>query len=152
MMRMRTALAAAWVLTLAACAAPAAGPRPDPGAEAAIRDVLLESVEAWNRGSLEGFVLPYDTAATFVAGSDVLRGRGAIRERYATSYFRTGTPTGVLAFQDMEVRMLSPRDALVVGRYRVVSRADATPVATGLFTLLMALRPDGWRIVHDHSS
>lgn len=156
MLRTRRTLA---LLALAASAAacqstpPAGGPAPAGGHDgAAIREVLEKSTEEWNRGNLEGFVLPYDTVATFVGGRGLLRGRGAIRQRYAESYFRTGTPTGVLAFRDLEVQMLGRDHALVIGRYVVSDRASGQEAATGLFSLTMVRRPEGWRILHDHSS
>jgi uncharacterized protein (TIGR02246 family) len=148
----RWTLAAALLLTAACQSASSSGPAPGGGdATAAIRAVLEASTAEWNRGNLEGFVLPYDSSATFVTPQGVLRGSRAIRERYAASYFRTGTPTGVLAFRDLEVRMLGRDHALVVGRYVVSGRGGAQE-ATGLFSLTMIRRPEGWRIIHDHSS
>jgi uncharacterized protein (TIGR02246 family) len=144
----------AGVLLLGACSGQSAagGPLPgSPGDEAAIRGVLEESTREWNRGNLEGFVLPYDTTATFVTGNGLIRGKSAVRERYASTFFRTGTPTGVLAFRDLEVRMLGRDYALVVGRY-VVSNRGGSQEATGMFSLTMIRRPEGWRILHDHSS
>ena len=151
----RHTLPALMALVLCAACAPTgagAGPAPAPGDDAAIRALLVESTAEWNRGNLEGFILPYDTAATLVSGSSVLRGKGAIRARYGESYFRTGTPTGVLAFRDLEVRMLGRDHALVVGRYVVSDRASVRESATGIFSLTLARRPEGWRIIHDHSS
>lgn len=144
-------LAAAFVV--AGCSAPASGPAPAAGGDAeAIRGVLTQSTERWNEGNLEGFVLPYDTAATFVGSRGLLRGKGAIREQYASTYFRTGSPTGALTFRDLEVRMLGRDHALVAGRYVVRDRRTGAESATGLFSLTMARRPEGWRIIHDHSS
>jgi uncharacterized protein (TIGR02246 family) len=155
MSRMTRRMAVSAVLILmAACAGGAAGgPQPaSPDDEVAIRTALVASTEEWNRGNLEGFMLPYDSTASFVTGSGVIRGKSAIRERYATSYFRTGTPTGVLAFRDLEVRMLGRDHALVVGRYVVTQRTGTGDAGTGLFSLTMVRRADGWRIIHDHSS
>jgi uncharacterized protein (TIGR02246 family) len=143
----------AGALLLAACSSPAPG-GPAPAADgdpAAIERLLEASVQEWNRGNLEGFLLPYDSVATLVAPGGMVRGRGAIRERYASTYFRTGTPTGVLAFRDLEVRMLGRDHALVVGRY-VVSGRGGAQTATGIFSLTLIRRREGWRILHDHSS
>ena len=86
----------------------------------------------WNRRNLEGFILPYDTAATFVSGSSVLRGKARSARGTESHTLRTGTPTGVLAFRDLEVRMLGRDHALVVGRYVVSDRASARESATGI--------------------
>jgi ketosteroid isomerase-like protein len=39
--------------------------------------------------------------------------------------------------------------ALVKGRWQLTLSKDSVG---GLFTLLMKKRPEGWRIVHDHTS
>ena len=149
--RRRAALAA--VLVLAACAAPApaSGPIPAPAADAAaITGVLVRSTEGWNRKDLDAFMEPYADEATFVSSRGVARGKVAIRENYATSWFAPGRDPGQLRFADIEVRMLGPDHALAVGRFIVDIPGRET--ATGMFSLAMIRTPAGWRILHDHSS
>lgn len=142
-------------LALAACA-PAApvrtAPTADPTAE--IVAALEASTEAWNAGEMEGFLEPYldSPGTTFVGGSGLLRGKDAIRESYRRSYWRTGTPEDRLSFREIEVRPLGPEHALAVGRYVVASRATGEQTATGLFSLVLVRTPQGWKILHDHSS
>jgi ketosteroid isomerase-like protein len=45
--------------------------------------------------------------------------------------------------------MLSPDAAVVLGRWRL-KRANDEP--HGRFTLIFKRLPEGWRIVHDHTS
>src|SRR5690349_15443043 len=116
----------------------------------AVTAVLQASTEEWNRGSLDGFLVPYHDAATFVGRGGLVRGKPAIREMYASSYWRTGRPTGTLAFRDVDVRMLGDDHALAVGRYVVSEGGRET--GSGLFSLTLQRTPAGWRIVHDHSS
>jgi uncharacterized protein (TIGR02246 family) len=93
---------------------------------------------------------PYAPDATFVGSRGLLRGKEAIQQNYATSWFAPGRDPGQLRFVDIEVRMLGPEHALVVGRY--VVEATGRDTATGLFSLTMRRTPRGWRIIHDHSS
>ncbi len=143
------------ILALAACA-PAApvrtAPATDPTAE--VVAALDASTEAWNAGDLEGFLEPYldSPETTYIGGSGLLRGKDAIRESYRRSYWRTGAPEDRLSFREIEVRSLGPEHALAVGRYVVANRATGEQTATGLFCLVLVRTPQGWRILHDHSS
>ena len=56
---------------------------------------------------------------------------------------------GTLRFDDLDVQGLGPGWAVVFGRWHLEREADAP---SGLFTLLFNKRPEGWRIVHDHTS
>lgn len=69
-------------------------------------------------------------------------------ERYKKSYPDRRT-MGTLTFSDLDVRMLAPTAAVVLGRWQLKRDADAP---AGYFTLIVRKLPEGWRIVHDHSS
>jgi ketosteroid isomerase-like protein len=56
---------------------------------------------------------------------------------------------GTLSFSNIEVTMLSPDAAVVLGLWRL-ERANDEP--HGRFTLIFKRLPEGWRIVHDHTS
>lgn len=149
--RRRAALFA--ILALAACAAPAPGPGVGPTAAAdaeAIIDALERSAQGWNRKDLDAFMQPYADEATFVGARGLVRGRAAIRESYATSWFAAGRDPGQLRFADIEVRMLGRDHALAVGRFSVDLPGGDT--AAGMFSLTLRRTPDGWSILHDHSS
>ncbi|MDQ3556150.1 MAG: nuclear transport factor 2 family protein [Gemmatimonadota bacterium] len=146
-------------LWLVACAPmPRASGAPDPNDTRAVEITFLleESAEAWNRGDLDGFLLPYAAGAqtSFVGSSGIQRGKDAIRATYLRSYFSGGAPQSRLAFQNIEVRPLGAGHALAVGRYLLQPRDAASGVqsATGWFSLLLERQAEGWRIVHDHSS
>jgi beta-aspartyl-peptidase (threonine type) len=118
-----------------------------------ITRMMEASTEAWNRGDLQGFLLPYldSSATTFVTSTGLLHGKAAIEARYRSSYWKDGAPADRLRFVDLEVRMLGPEHALATGRYRLFDPAGALR-GEGPFSLVLVLTPDGWRIVHDHSS
>ncbi|MFL5384996.1 MAG: YybH family protein [Longimicrobiaceae bacterium] len=141
-------------LSIAACATarPAAAPAgaADPRQ---IEAILRESTVAWNRGDLEGFLRPYlhGPNVTFM-GNDVVRGFDAIREFYRGSWFRTGAPTVNLAYRGIEVRPLGRDYALVLGKWAVMDKNTGQETRHGDFSLTWMRTPEGWRIIHDHSS
>lgn len=145
------------VVTLAACRA---GARPaattSPAAESeiparAIQAQLARAAVDWNRGDLESFLSDYaaESTTTFVDGFRARRGIGFIRENYAPR-FAPGARRDSLRFEEIETRSLTPTIALVTARY-ILERGDSV-TASGPFTLIMERRPEGWRILHDHSS
>jgi ketosteroid isomerase-like protein len=138
------------VLLLAACAAPTVAPAPPPEAAAAVRAVLDAQVEAWNAGSVRGFMDGYaqTDSLRFASGGNVRTGWQATLEGYERGY-PDGAAMGTLRFDSLDVQVLSPRWAVVFGRWRL-DRAEDAP--NGLFTLLFERRSEGWRIVHDHTS
>lgn len=143
------------VLLVAACGRavpPAAGPVADPSAE--VRAALDASVDGWNRGDLDAFMAPYRESAqtTFVGSSGIVRGKTAIREIYQRSYFREGRPAQRLRFDAVEVRPLGPGHAVAVGRWALTDPDATEPRHAGIFSLVLERTPEGWKIVHDHSS
>ena len=118
---------------------------------AGVRATLADQVAAWNAGSVRGFMDGYartDTL-TFLSGGTVRRGWEEALYGYVRGYPDRET-MGTLAFSDLTVRALAPDRALAWGRWRL-DRADGSRPG-GLFTLVLAETPDGWRVVHDHTS
>ena len=56
---------------------------------------------------------------------------------------------GKLSFEELSIEMMSDDHALVRGRFRLQLAKES---ATGIFTVVMRKLPEGWRIVHDHTS
>jgi uncharacterized protein (TIGR02246 family) len=137
---------------------PRAEPWPASDSAVVAREVeamLGASAASWNAGDLEGFLDDYSDAPglTFSGSSGVTRGKDAVRERYLASYWAPGTTRDSLRFQELEVRRLGGRHALVLGRYVLYRPAASDSVtAEGAFTLVLEREDEGWRIVHDHSS
>ena len=118
---------------------------------AGVRATLADQVGAWNAGSVRGFMDGYartDTL-TFLSGGTARRGWQEALDGYLRGYPDRET-MGTLAFSDLTVRALAPDRALAWGRWRL-DRADGSRPG-GLFTLVLAETPDGWRVVHDHTS
>jgi uncharacterized protein (TIGR02246 family) len=117
---------------------------------AEIQSVLTAQLDAWNRGDIDAFMNGYARAAStvFVSQDEVSRGWETVRDRYRVKY-SDRTKMGTLNFSGIEVTMLSPDSAVVLGRWRL-KRTNDEP--HGRFTLIFKHLPEGWRIVHDHTS
>jgi beta-aspartyl-peptidase (threonine type) len=120
--------------------------------EAVIRGVLDEQVAAWNRKDLEGYMAGYwrSPDLTFYSGGAVTRGWQATLERYRKRYQGEGREMGTLQFADLSVEKLGPATATARGGWRL-RKANGEELK-GLFTVILRRLPEGWRIVHDHSS
>ena len=118
--------------------------------EAAIRAVLAQQEQAWNRGDIEAFMDGYlrTDALRFASGGAEQRGWQATLDRYYRVY-PDRAAMGTLTFDLRDIRVLTPRWAVVFGAYQL-ERAEDRP--SGLFTLIFEKRAEGWRIVHDHTS
>jgi ketosteroid isomerase-like protein len=57
---------------------------------------------------------------------------------------------GQLQFSELQVTPLASNAAFVRGAWKLTMTDGKTP--HGLFTLLFRKFPDGWKIVHDHTS
>jgi uncharacterized protein (TIGR02246 family) len=127
-----------------------AEPEQPPNSVAEIHSVLSAQQDAWNRGDIDAFMKGYAQSAStvFVSEDEVRRGWETVRERYRVKYSYRAK-MGTLSFSDIEVAMLSPDAAVVLGRWRL-KRANDEP--HGRFTLIFKRLPEGWRIVHDHTS
>ncbi len=139
--------AAAGLLLLAGCAAM------DPDADrSAILAVLRAQNEAWNRGDLEAFLDGYarSESTVFAGGGAVHRGFDAMAERYRKSY-GSREKMGTLSFSGLAFESLEADRAVVTGAWELeIAGAEKKP--GGVFTLIFQRRPEGWRIVHDHTS
>ena len=127
-----------------------AEPEQPPNSVAEIQSVLTAQQDAWNHGDIDAFMNGYARSAStvFVSGDEVGRGWETVRERYRVKYSDRGK-MGTLSFSEIEVTMLSPDAAIVLGRWRL-KRTNDEP--HGRFTLIFKRLPEGWRIVHDHTS
>lgn len=135
------------------CASPRLATEPDLPDAAAVRAVLDAQVAAWNAGDLEGFMAGYARTDTlrFASGGSVRYGWQATLDGYRRGY-PDRAAMGTLAFENLDIRVLSPRHALAFGGWRL--RYPDQPDAAGLFTLLLerAGADAPWRVVHDHTS
>ncbi len=117
-----------------------------------IRMVLEQQAAAWNRGDLEAFMAGYwhSPELTFFSGATVTHGWEPTLERYRQRYQGAGKETGQLDFSGLQIEMLGPDAAVARGRWHLLMKDGRQP--HGLFTLIFRKFPQGWKIVHDHTS
>jgi ketosteroid isomerase-like protein len=122
----------------------------DKKAAADIRIVMVAQEAAWNRGDVDGFMNGYARSrmTVFISGDSITRGWQTVRDRYKKKY-ATAEQMGRLTFSDLEITSLGPDAAVVLGRWELKRKTDHPH---GRFTLLFRRTPQGWRIVHDHTS
>lgn len=123
-----------------------------PDQKAAIRSVLEQQVDAWNRGDLAGYMEGYwkSQDLTFFSGGNVIRGWELTLARYRQRYQGEGKEMGKLDFFDLSIDPLGPDAAVVRGHWHLQMKNGQEP--GGLFTLIVRKFPEGWRIIHDHTS
>jgi ketosteroid isomerase-like protein len=90
-----------------------------------------------------------DSTTSYVSGSTVRYGFDRIRDNYA-GRFAPGAARDSLRFEGLAARPLGDRHALVTARF--VLHRDGRTTASGLFSIVMEHRADGWKILHDHTS
>jgi len=122
------------------------------GGAVAVEHVLRMQQEAWNRHDLEAFMAGYwnSEELTFFSGAKETHGWQATIARYRATYASPGHEMGKLEFSDLRVKMLGEDAAFVRGSWHLMMSDGKTP--HGLFTLVFRKFPDGWKIVHDHTS
>jgi ketosteroid isomerase-like protein len=118
----------------------------------AVERVLRTQQEAWNRHDLEGFMAGYwrSPELTFFSEGKEQDGWDATIERYLAKYSSPGHEMGKLEFSGLRVEVLSQDSAFVRGSWKLTMSDGKTP--HGLFTLVFRKFPQGWKIVHDHTS
>jgi ketosteroid isomerase-like protein len=117
-------------------------------AKAEIRAVLDAQVVAWNAGDIDGFMRGYwNSPQTTFSGKNLTRGWQPVLDNYKKNY-DTPEKRGVLAFNNLEINILSKDSAYVVGEWAIKSATNPS----GRFTLVFRKMKDGWRIVHDQTS
>jgi beta-aspartyl-peptidase (threonine type) len=118
----------------------------------AIERVLRTQQDAWNRHDLEGFMTGYwhSPELTFFSGAKKYEGWQAAMDRYLATYSSPGHEMGKLEFSALRVEVLGQDAAFVRGSWKLTMSDGKTP--NGLFTLVFRKFPEGWKIVHDHTS
>jgi len=150
---MRRNRAVAALIALLFCCSYNAGARNSgKTAAAAIESVLRHQAECWNRHDLDGFMAGYwnSPELTFFSAAKVTSGWQSTVERYRKTYQSEGHQMGQLEFSDLNIQPLSADAAFVRGAWQLTMPDGKKP--HGLFTLIFRKFPDGWKIVHDHTS
>ncbi|HKV63247.1 MAG TPA: nuclear transport factor 2 family protein [Candidatus Acidoferrum sp.] len=121
-----------------------------PADREAIHAILNAQQTAWNSGDVDSFLVGYwhSPELTFSGSSGVARGWDGVMARYKKNY-PDRAAMGQLDFSELEYRFLGPDAALVLGHWHLKREKDELG---GVFSLVWQRFPDGWKIVHDHTS
>jgi beta-aspartyl-peptidase (threonine type) len=119
-------------------------------AKAQIESLLKTQQSDWNRGDVEAFLQGYwrSPDVTFSGSSGVARGWDGLMQRYKKAYPDRAS-MGQLTFSSLEFRELGPTAYLVLGQWHL---ARSSGDIGGVFTLVFQKFPEGWKIIHDHTS
>jgi uncharacterized protein (TIGR02246 family) len=118
--------------------------------EKAIRQLLAEQTNAWNKGNIEEFMKGYwnNDSLMFIGKSGVTYGYQNTLMNYKKGY-SNADQMGTLTFELIKVQRLSPEYYFVVGKWHL--KRNAGDVG-GHYNLLFRKIKGHWVIVADHSS
>jgi ketosteroid isomerase-like protein len=124
----------------------------DDDSKVAIEQVLHMQQDAWNRHDLDAFMSGYwdSPDLTFFSDAKATSGWQAALDRYQATYASSGHEMGRLDFSELRIEMLGPQAAFVRGAWHLTMSDGKTP--HGRFTLIFRKFPEGWKIIHDHTS
>ena len=116
----------------------------------AITAVLKKQQEAWNQGDVDTFLQGYwrSPELTFSGSGGIARGWDGVLARYKEHY-PNREAMGQLEFSGLEIRFLGKNAALVLGHWNLTRQKGDVG---GVFSLVFEYFPEGWRIIHDHTS
>ena len=117
---------------------------------AAITKILATQQGNWNQGNVDAFLEGYwrSPDLTFSGSGGIARGWDSVLARYKKNY-PDRAAMGQLDFSGLEFHFLGNDAALVLGHWHL---ARAHGDIGGVFSLVWQRFPEGWRIIHDHTS
>jgi ketosteroid isomerase-like protein len=126
--------------------------KPGDGVAMSVEHVLQQQQDAWNHHDLESFMSGYwnSPELTFFSDAKASEGWQAALDHYRKTYQSEGREMGHLDFSELRIQLLAPDAALVRGAWRLTLASGKKP--HGLFTLVFRKFPEGWKIIHDHTS
>jgi len=112
--------------------------------------VLNAQQNAWNLGDVDTFLQGYwrSPELTFSGTGGIARGWEGVLARYKEHY-PNREAMGQLEFSGLETRFLGQDAALVLGHWHLARQKGDVG---GVFSLVFERFPEGWRIIHDHTS
>ena len=122
-----------------------------PSDRAAITGLLERQIAAWNHGDLASYMDGYARTPllVFTSGGNIRRGWQDAFNHYQARYATDPKLMGTLAFEIDSIDPVGADGAIVLGHWELSGTAHS---GRGVFTLVVERRPEGWRIVHDHTT
>jgi uncharacterized protein (TIGR02246 family) len=139
------------MLAFVACASAPPVRRFSPMDTTAVTDVLHAQAAAWNRGDLAAFMDAYAKIdnLVFTSGGHVRKGWQDAFDHYKAKYATAPKSMGHLVFEITQIDPVGADAAVVLGTWNLT---ESVQPGSGVFSLVFERRPEGWRIIHDHTS
>jgi len=117
---------------------------------AAIMATLNAQQAAWNRGDVEAFMDGYwrSPELSFAGANGITRGWDGVLEHYKKAYADRAA-MGQLDFSQLEFHFVDKGAALTLVRWHL--KREQGDIG-GVASLVWQKFPEGWKIVHDHTS
>ncbi|MFM9944330.1 MAG: DUF4440 domain-containing protein [Bacteroidia bacterium] len=113
-----------------------------------IFEVLNNQTTAWNRADIKGFMDGYEKSDSlqFITRKGRTLGWQSVYDNYVKHY-PTKKEMGELHFKNLIIKNLSDSLAQVYGNWELMKDS----AVGGNFSLIMKNKPEGWKIVIDHT-
>lgn len=117
----------------------------------AVKAVLDAQMTAWNKGDIDGYMAGYANidALVFTSGAKVRRGFQTTYDTFKNKYAKDPAAMGHLAFEVLSIDPVGADGAVVLGTWTLTNSPSD---GRGVFSVILERRPDGWKIIHDHTS
>ncbi len=118
--------------------------------ETAIRRLLMNQQEAWNRADIGAFMKGYwqSDSLMFIGSSGVTYGYQNTWQRYQKNY-DSKEKMGTLKFDLLHVKRLAKDVFMVVGKWQLTRTVGDIG---GIYTLIFRKIKGSWVIISDHTS
>ena len=141
------------VVALVACGAATPPPKRmfAPADRDAVKAVLDAQVNAWNKGDLDGYMNGYAKTEwlVFTSGGKIRRGWQETYDTYQKKYAQNPAAMGNLVFEILSIDPIGADGAVVLGNWILTNSPSD---GRGVFSVVLERRPDGWKVIHDHTS
>lgn len=119
----------------------------------AITQLITTQQDSWNKGDIDAFMSAYwkSSDLTFSGSRGTERGYDAVYARYKKAYPDRAS-MGRLDFSQLEFHFTGNDGALVLGHWHLTREKSGGGDIGGVFSLVWQRFPEGWRIIHDHTS
>lgn len=113
-----------------------------------IYKVLTMQTEAWNNADIKGFMAGYENSDSlqFITRKGRTLGWKNVYDNY-TKHYPTKKEMGELNFKNIIIKDLSDSLAQVYGNWELMKDS----VVGGNFSLILKNKPEGWKIIIDHT-
>ena len=113
-----------------------------------INELLQMQAVAWNQGNIKGFMAGYDHSDSlqFITRRGRTMGWQSVLDNYIKHY-PTKKEMGELHFKNLVIKQLSDSLAQAYGNWEL--KKDSA--VGGNFSLILKNKPEGWKIIIDHT-